>query len=364
MRIADLIIEILVDNGITDFFGLVGGGSMHLNDAIRIAHESGRINVTFFHSELAAAYAAGAVAKYLKKPTVCFVTSGCGSTHTVSGVLSAFQDHTPVIFLAGAVNTYDQIQRFAVHSSTAARQIGVQEANLLPIVSSIVNGFSVLEHNIDRTVQIVKQSILTAMTAPRGPVWIEVPLDVQSVIVETLPDHLEPVEIPHPAIQHLPEYVQQQFEMVHRRVKEAKNPALILGGGVKMYGGDEAALFIALEDIGIPFVSTFMGTLPAIGATQFNRLAQLNRGVIGIKGQQAANEFIRTADLIIAVGTRLSTATIGYHGENVAVSQLIVIDVCQAVHTGRSYNPAMLIGQDAVSFLIWMSNKVRGEQNV
>ena len=164
MRLADSIIEELWDRGVSHVFGVVGGNSLYLSDAVLCHHGMRYVPM---HGEKDAGYAAIGYAKQRNSLGVAMVTTGCGSTNIVTAVLSAWQDSVPLVVLAGQVPTN--------RLGDAGRQSGTQGANMEPIVRTITKG--VLEWG--------PQSSLTtmldlAMEQRRGPVWISVPLDLQS----------------------------------------------------------------------------------------------------------------------------------------------------------------------------------------
>src|SRR5574343_293552 len=129
MNVSDYIFDFLYSKGVDTVFMLVGGGSMYLNDAVR----KSKINVICCHHEQAAAYSAIGYAKYAGKPACVLTTTGCGATNTITGILDAWQDSVPVIFISGQVKTKD--------INNNVRQSGIQSANIKPIVSSIVKRY-------------------------------------------------------------------------------------------------------------------------------------------------------------------------------------------------------------------------------
>jgi acetolactate synthase-1/2/3 large subunit len=181
MKVADYIFNYYYSKGIDTVFTVVGGGAMYLNDALTRS----KMTVVCTHGEQAASYTAVGYSKLTNKPCIVLVTSGCGSTNAITGLLTAYQDSVPVIFISGQVNSCDMIK----HSEL--RQKGIQESNILEIVDSIV-GNSALFDNVkyikNTNVKYIKNT-LESLTKElftnerKYPIWIDVPLDVQNMEV-------------------------------------------------------------------------------------------------------------------------------------------------------------------------------------
>ncbi len=177
MRVSDYIANFIEDKGITHVFMLSGGGMMHLQDSLS------RLKKTKYvchHHEQAATFAADAYARQRGCPGVVFATSGPGALNTVTGIVSSWQDSTPLIIIAGQAKR-SECMRWT--GEFEKRQIGTFEVDMLPIVSSITKYSHFLDDPKD--VQAVMQTAWKIATEGRpGPVYIEVPLDVQGAPID------------------------------------------------------------------------------------------------------------------------------------------------------------------------------------
>ena len=169
MNISDYIVNFFLKRNIDTAFGVTGGGAMFLNEAFR----KNKINFIFTHHEQSASMAAEAYTRIAKKPAILSVTTGPGGTNAITGVTGAWIDSIPMIVISGQVQKKDMINR------SKTRQIGVQEINILDIVKPITK-YSVLIKDEKNLEKILNDAYFHATTGRPGPVWIDVPLDVQS----------------------------------------------------------------------------------------------------------------------------------------------------------------------------------------
>ena len=170
MNNAEYIIKFLLKKELNTAFGVTGGGAMFLNEAFRAQK---KLNFVFMHHEQSAAMAAEAFSRITKKPAILSVTSGPGGTNAVTGVIGAWIDSIPMIIISGQVESKDMILK------SKTRQIGIQEANIIEIIKSITKYSVVLTKNSNIDHELSKAYKLATEGRP-GPVWIDVPLDVQS----------------------------------------------------------------------------------------------------------------------------------------------------------------------------------------
>ena len=170
MNNSEFIIKYLIKKGLKTAFGVTGGGAMFLNEAFR---KQKKLNFVFMHHEQSAAMAAESFFRINKIPAILSVTSGPGSTNAVTGVIGAWIDSIPMIIISGQVESKDMI----LNSKT--RQIGIQEANTKDIIKSITKYSKVLTKNSDVEFEISNAYRIAKEGRP-GPVWIDIPLDIQS----------------------------------------------------------------------------------------------------------------------------------------------------------------------------------------
>ena len=199
MRVVDYVIDQVYRAGAKHVFTITGGGAMFLNDAVA-AHPL--IEPVCNHHEQASAMAAVAYSKYTGKPSLVCPTTGCGGTNTITGLLDAWQDSVPVVFVSGNVNLH-QI------SPPGVRNLGVQEARIVEIVQSITKYAKLIE-SVDEVEETVTEALRLCTEGRPGPVWIDIPMDIQG-------KEMEVFSIPE-------------------TLSKSKRPLILAGGGVSSSG--------------------------------------------------------------------------------------------------------------------------------
>ncbi len=173
MRVSDYIIKHLIDSGVEYIFLVVGGGAMYLNDAIK---KSG-IKYVCFHHEQACAMAAEGYARTSGKLAVICVTSGPGTTNTITGILGAWTDSVPILCLSGQVK---QETCMANYPDLKLRQLGDQECDIVSIVKPITK-YAKMITSKDEVKTELEKAVKIATEERPGPVWIDIPLNLQKV---------------------------------------------------------------------------------------------------------------------------------------------------------------------------------------
>ena len=187
-RIADIIAETIANSGITDVFMITGGGAMHLNDGLGLCK---RLKITFNHNEQASAIAAEAYCRLSGRIAALCVTSGPGGINALNGVYGAYVDSIGMIIISGQIKRQTMARNYAI----PLRQLGDQEVDIISIVKPITKYATVLQNPKDVRV-VLEKALYIAQNGRPGPVWIDVPLDIQGAVIEedTLPtwDSVEP----------------------------------------------------------------------------------------------------------------------------------------------------------------------------
>lgn len=176
IRVADYVADYIYKQGIKDVFLVSGGGLMFLSDGL-VKHPKLRTVCT--HHEQAAAMAAVAYSEYTENLGVAYFTTGCGGTNAVTGLLHAWQDNIACLFVSGQSKRKQTIR----NSGLKLRQFGVQEADIIPIVESLTK-YAVMVNDPNEIAYHLEKAVFLAKTGRPGPVWIDVPMDVQSAMVE------------------------------------------------------------------------------------------------------------------------------------------------------------------------------------
>lgn len=336
MRVSDYIAATLYNAGVEDVFLVTGGGSMFLTDGLAC---HGKIRCIPCLHEQAAAMAAISYAQYRENYGACFVTTGCGGTNTVTGVLHAWQDHLPVVYVSGQCNREEMMTSVPV----PVRSIGQQEADIVSIVKSITK-YAVTIMDPDDAVYHVEKALYLAKCGCAGPVWLDIPLDVQEAIID--PEkvrHFEPAELPLLKTQP----TEEELADVVAALESAQRPAVVLGAGVR--DADAREVFEQfVHRYNIPYVGTRRGwdILP--------KSDPLHGGLADIRGNRAANMIMQSADVLLVLGCRLSLFTTGYNYELFArgARKVIVVDIDEMEHRKGTVRIDQLINADAKAFLL------------
>src|SRR5262249_8699321 len=247
MKLSDYVIQFVARQGVRHVFLLPGGGAMHLNDSLGKCRE---IEYVCNLHEQASAIAAEAYARVTNNLGVAMVTCGPGGTNAVTGVAGAWLDSTPVLFLSG------QVKRADLKGDSGVRMLGVQEIGICSIVRPITKYAATIVHPHGIRYHLEK-AIHLARTGRKGPVWIDVPLDVQAAEVE--PERLmgydpseEAVQPPDPTL--LREQVAKAIELLNK----AERPVILVGNGVRMASAaDEFLRWV--DRLNVPVLTTWLG---------------------------------------------------------------------------------------------------------
>ena len=175
MRVCDLVAEFVHGCGVRDVFMVSGGGVMYLTDGLAC---NNKLNKVCNHHEQASAMAAVAYAKYTGFGC-CYVTTGCGGTNAVTGVLNAWQDNTACLFISGQCKRKETLKYIGL----PIRQVGVQEADIVSIVQSITK-YSIMVEDASEILYHLEKAVFLAKSGRPGPVWIDIPMDIQGKYVD------------------------------------------------------------------------------------------------------------------------------------------------------------------------------------
>lgn len=292
-RAADAAIHELYNLGVDQAFIVTGGGAMHLNDALRV---HGRMKVVCTLHEQGAATAADAYARQSGRPALCLVTSGPGGTNAITGVAAAWVDSVPMIVISG------QAKRADLVGTSGLRQRGVQEVDIVSMVKGITKS-AVTVMDQARIRFEVQRAFHLATTGRPGPVWLDLPLDIQGAPVE--PDLLASFTVPDETVASELEDIEHKARAVLRMFQTARRPLFLLGAGVRLARCETEVLNL-IEDMNVPVLSTW----PAQGVVGDDH--RLFVGRPGSLAPRGPNFALQAADLIVCLGARLDLATTGY----------------------------------------------------
>ena len=292
MRVADYIFKTLADRGADTVFLVTGGGAMYLNDALG---REKRLHYVCCLHEQACAMAAEGYARIRNKPGIVSVTTGPGGTNAITGIAGAWLDSIPMLVISGQVKTETMLSSFP---DLKVRQIGDQELNITDIVKPITK-YAVCVRDPQEIPRELEKALYLCSSGRPGPVWLDIPLDVQAAEIRDDISNLFSVkELPlKPST--------ADILCILEKLKTAMRPAVIAGNGVRLAGGVEDFRQLA-EKLGIPVLTAISGIdlLPSDSPWFFGRP--------GILGERPANFILQNADLLLILGTRMGIRMTGY----------------------------------------------------
>ena len=304
MNNCQFIAKYLVKQGIDTAFGVTGGGAMFLNEAFR---QEKKIKFIFTHHEQASAMAAEAYYRIKKKTAIASVTSGPGGTNAITGVIGSWIDSIPMLILSGQVESKDMI------GNSGTRQIGIQEANIIDVVKPITKYAKTLSKNSDIKNELDKAIKISNEGRP-GPVWIDIPLDVQSQKFK-IKRKTKKISSKKYIIK------KNKFEQIYKFINNSSRPLFLIGNGIHISKSEK--YFIKLiKKLEIPILSTWNASdvIPSNHKHYFGRP--------GLFGNRISNLSIQSCDLLIILGSRLSIPITGYQIKNFSpLSKKIYIDI-------------------------------------
>nr|QCQ84269.1 putative acetohydroxyacid synthase [Ambrosia artemisiifolia] len=331
---ADVLVEALEREGVTDVFAYPGGASMEIHQALT---RSKTIRNVLPRHEQGGVFAAEGYARASGLPGVCIATSGPGATNLVSGLADALLDSVPMVAITG------QVPR---------RMIGTdafQETPIVEVTRSITkHNYLVLD--VEDIPRVVREAFYLASSGRPGPVLIDVPKDIQQQLV--VPKWDEPMRLPG-YLSRLPKTENVgQLEQIVRLVSEAKRPVLYVGGGC-LNSADELRRFVELT--GIPVASTLMG----LGA--YPASSDLSLHMLGMHGTVYANYAVDKSDLLLAFGVRFDDRVTGKLEAFASRAKIVHIDIDSA-EIGKNKQPHVSICGD-IKVALQGLNEILEEKN-
>jgi acetolactate synthase-1/2/3 large subunit len=343
-KLSDYLIRRVADAGVTHAFLITGGGAMHLNDSI--AKEK-RLTWICNHHEQGCSIAAEGYARVAGRPALVNVTTGPGGINALNGVFGAYTDSIPMIVVSGQVKreTCQPIRR-----SPGLRQLGDQEVDIVSMARPVTKWAHIVED--PSTVRWCVEKALHLATSGRpGPVWLDVPSDVQGAPIdeESLrgfdpKTDLGPDELPARAPLEGAALAAACDEIL-TRIERAERPVFLVGTGVRLAGAQDVFRRVA-ERLGIPVALTWTAI------DQLPNDHPLYAGRAGTIGDRGGNFTVQNSDLVIVVGSRLNIRQVSYIWENFAHHAFkVVVDVDPAELDKPMVRPDMGVVADARAFL-------------
>ena len=330
MKVSDYVIEFLGGLGINHIFYMSGGGAMHLNDSL--GKNKNIKGICMLH-EQAASIAAEGYARINEGYGACLVTSGPGGTNAVTGAAGAYYDGIPVIFISG------QAKRADLVGNQKIRQFGIQEADIVSIVKPVTKYAVQIKKPEDIRYELEKASRIAVNGKP-GPVWIDIPLDIQASDVNI--DEIKKYDDSD-----LKEYhcKKEDIDKTIELFNKSKRPALIIGNGIRMAGAVKEIRKL-IDILNVPVMTSWNG----VDLIEDNH--PLFYGRPGAVGHRHSNFIQQSADFILTIGTRLNLLSTGYNYESfLEKANHVMVEIDKYEMEKKSVHPTLKVNCDAKEFI-------------
>lgn len=335
-KVSDYISRFFVDRGVDTVFTVTGGGAMHMNDSF--GHQKG-LRCIYNHNEQGSAIAAEGYARVSGKPAVCCVTSGPGGTNAITGVVGGWLDSIPMFVLSGQVKRETTIWSVP---QLGLRQLGDQEFDIVHSVSNMTKYCAFVGDENDIAHHLEKAFYLCSHGRP-GPVWLDVPLDVQGAVIDT--DALRRFDAEKEQLEGVKSVSDAVAAEVIEKIKNAKAPLIVTGTGITLSGAGGDLLRLA-DKLKIP-VATEWGANDTLGFD-----SPYYAGVPSTAGTRGGNFAVQSCDLLLAIGSRLNIRMVSYNrGQFAKNAYKIVVDIDEKELKKPSIVPDMPICADAGDFI-------------
>ena len=308
-KVSDYIADHIAEWGIRDVFTVTGGGAMHMNDAF--GHHP-KLHCTYQHHEQACAMAAEAYARMDNRMAAVCVTTGPGATNAITGVLGGWMDSIPMLVFSGQARYATTVAA----SGLKLRSMGVQECNIVPVVTSITKYAQMIIHPEDIRYHLEK-ALYMAVNGRPGPVWLDIPLDVQGAVIET--EELrgyDPQENPEekPA-----EISQDVIQQILDKIEKSRRPVLFPGNGVRLAGAmDDFQKLVNI--LGVPVI-TGMSSVDAMESEH-----PYFAGRSGGTGTRPGNFALQNSDVLLSIGNRQGFAQTGFQYQDWARGSYTILN--------------------------------------
>ena len=340
MRVADYVANFLKTVGVNEVFMLTGYGAMYLNDAIKLAG----IKYYATRNEATAPIMAESYARLKKKIGVACVTAGPGSTNAIPGLAEAYVDSAPIIIISGQV---DYAQTTHSTNSKKIRTFGTAEINIVPIVKSITKYAEIIKNPKDAR-YIIEKAFFLATNGRPGPVWIDIPLDVQKFKIN--PKKLKSFK---PKVKRINKTkIKKYIKDIINLLKKSSRPLIVAGNGIHQSNTSNLLKKIFLKIKAPVIFSRF-------GQDLFSHDDKYIFGQGGIKGSRYCKKIMNSADLVIAFGCRFAPQFVGHDFSAFNKAKVISIDIEEDELKKKGQKIDLKINEDLYSFLPELFNNIK-----
>ena len=344
ITVADCFLKFLEYYGVTDSFMLTGGAAMHLNDSFR---KNNKIKKYILHHEQSCSMAADAYFRISNKPAAVCVTAGPGSINALNGVFGAYVDSIPMIIVSGQART-DNIA--PIHAPNL-RQFGDQEVDIVSMAKPITKLAIRLKKN-DNFVRIFHNALSLATDGRPGPIWIDIPIDVQSMLIDNpKPKDYKRIEVKHSYNEK--SYIDKKINKIFSLLDKSERPVIIVGNGIRFSGKYKEFLKV-INKLSIPVLPVFNST------DLIPNNHNLYCGRPGADGDRSGNFVQQNSDLLIILGARMHIRQVGFNSASFArEAKKVMVDVDKYEMIKPNLNIDVKIQADLKSFLPAMLVKTK-----
>lgn len=343
MVLSDYLIEFLVKKGIKDIFLVSGGGIMYLLDAVE---RNKKIKYISNHHEQASATSAEAYARVKNHISACLVTTGPGGTNAITGIAGAWVDSIPIIIISG------QVKKEIIADYSKTRQIGPQEINITDMVKPITK-YAVTILRPETIKYHLEKAFYLSINGRPGPVWLEIPLDVQSAQIneKKLKGFLPPLK----KMKGNTNFNKNIAKTIYL-LKNAKRPVVIAGHGVRLAGAEKEIIKL-INKLKVPVITNLNG----IDIIPHNNIHFM--GIYGPGGYRSANLVLQNSDLILSIGSGLNVVCTGFDFKRFAPkAKKIAVNIDKGVLSQAKIEIDLPIKSDAKEFLRELIKRVNKEE--
>lgn len=337
LNVSEQIAKWLRSQNLNQVFCVTGGGAMFLNHAL--SHKNG-FDVLYMHHEQACAMAAEGYARIAGKPAIVNVTTGPGAINALNGVFGAYTDSIPMIVISGQVKRETCL---SFHDLPKLRQLGDQEASIIDMVRPITK-YAHLIRSVEELAEILPLALQKCLEGRPGPVWLDIPIDIQSKVQKIHFRTIEP-ELAKPI-------EPSQLDEVICALLHAKKPLILAGTGVRLANATNQ-LQAFIETFSIPMATAWTHDLIASDHALF-------AGRPGTIGTRSANMILQQCDCLIVIGSRLNIRQSGYNFSDFAKgAKIIQVDIDDAELHKPSVQSHVRICADAKDFIVKLSDTLQ-----
>ena len=330
IRVADFIANFIVEKGVKDFFLLPGGGAMYLVDALG-NHKN--LNFIACHHEQSVSIAAESYSRITENFGVGLVTTGPGATNAITGVVGAWIESVPLMIISGQVKRGDLI------GNRNIRQSGVQEVDIISMVKNHTK-YAITVDDPKKIKYYLEKAYSKMMNGRKGPVWIDVPLDVQASLIENEELRMENEEL---RIEN--GELEEKLSIISYQLSISKKPLILAGHGIRLAGAKKEFREL-IEKLNIPVVTTWN----AMDLIEHSH--RLFAGKVGVVAPRYGNFAIQNCDLLISIGSRLDNIITAYNPKKFAKNaKKIMIDIDENEILNSKIDLELTICCDAKKFI-------------